>query len=66
MALDGLHQSQQMNHMLVYAMPLRLLKYLNVLIIIHLYWKTYVQLNFSNLEAIQTVWNMDDTSNGGP
>ena len=37
MALDGLHQSQQMNHMLVYAKPLQLLKYLNVLIIIHLY-----------------------------
>ena len=66
MALDGLHQSQQMNHMLVYAMPLRLLKYLNVLIIIHLYWKTYVQLKFCNLEAIQTVWNMDDTSEDGP
>ena len=42
------------------------LKYLNVLIIIHLYWKTYVQLKFCNLEAIQTVWNMDDTSGDGP
>ena len=25
-----------------------------------------IQLKFRNLEAIQTVWNMDDTSDDGP